>query len=191
MAWEKQNGATTSVQTCTEQIEWKQPCLGNSLTSSTYACLRFPTAGCGWLSISLTSDPPISHSSESLKDTYLSVPDFTQRLQWDLGMWIWPIVPTLKTWGIFSALKFGSPNLSLEKSKYPHTLQVWNLHNNDLNIHFHLQRGRLVCKEFVKEVFNRKKIQISSMVPKYLSKLFPLHPSALYYLLSKCNKKLL
>lgn len=156
MAWEKQNGATTSVQTCTEQIEWKQPCLGNSLTSSIYACLRFPTAGCGWLSISLTSDPP-NYSSESLKDTYLSVPDFTQRLQWDSGMWIGPIVPTLKTWWIFSALKFGGPNLSLKKSKYPHTLQVWNLHNKDLNIHFHLQKGMQVCKEFIKEVFNSKK----------------------------------
>lgn len=176
MAWEKQNGAITGVQTCTEQTERKQPCLANSLTSSIYACLRFPAAGRGWISISLTSDPP-HYSSESLKDTYLSVPDFTLRLQWDLGMWIWPIMPTLKMW-IFSAQKFGGPNLSLKKSKYPHTLQVWNLHNKDLNMHFHLQKGMQVCKEFVKEVFNSKKIQISSVVPKYLSKLFPLHPSA-------------
>lgn len=144
------------MQMCTEQIEWKQPCLGHSLTSYIYACLIFPTAGCGWLSISLTSDPP-NYSSESLKDTYLSVPDFTEgEFQWDLGMWIWPIVPTLKTWWLFSAPKFGRPNLSLKKSKYPHTLQVWNLHNKDLNIHFHLQKGMQVCKEFGKKYSTAK-----------------------------------
>lgn len=77
-AGEKQNGGTTTgVQLCTEQ----GGCFLNytvfTLNYSIYAYLYFPTAGCGWLPIKFTLDP-LNYSSETFKDTYRSVPDFTQ-----------------------------------------------------------------------------------------------------------------
>lgn len=99
-------------------------------------------------------------------------------------------MPTLKKWRTFSAPKLGAPNLSFKKSKYPHTFQVWALHNMDLNTRFHLQKGIQVCKRFGRKHVTAK-IQISFVISKYLLDLFPLYPSYTYpqyYVSSKSNK---
>ena len=59
----------------------------------------------------------------------------------------------------------------------------------DLNTRFHLQIGMQVCKGFGKK-YAMAKIQISLVISKYLLDLFPSHPSAQYYVSSKCNKLL-
>lgn len=84
-------------------------------------------------------------------------------------------------WWILSAPNLGAPKLSSKKSKYPHTLQIWALCNMD----FHLQKGMQVCNGLGTK-YAMAKIQISLVILKYCIDLFPPHPSAWYYVSSKC-----
>lgn len=85
-----------------------------------------------------------------------------------------------KQW-MFSAPNLGAPKLSSKKSKYLHTLQIWALYNVD----FHLQKGMQVCNG-LGIIYAMPKIQISLVILKYYIDLFLPHPSAWYYVSSKC-----
>lgn len=85
-----------------------------------------------------------------------------------------------KQW-MFSAPKLGAPKLSPKKSKYLHTLQVWALYN----VYFHPQKGMQVCNGLGTK-YAMAKIQIFLVILKHLTDLFPPHPSAWYYVSSKC-----
>lgn len=176
----------SGVQQGIQQIEWKQSKLGISWNSSISACHRFPTAGCGRLLINNITSNPLSYSSETFRDICLCTWLSTET---SVGFKHANMVHHAHSnkRRIFSAPKLGAPNLSFKKSKCPHTLQMWALHNMDLNAHFHLQKGMQVCKGFGKKHATAK-IQISLVISKYLLDLFPPHPSAQYYVSSKCNK---